>query len=344
CRPVRVTSQVEPAGTVRPSTGVIKKVMKARSLNRKSLPLVVGPEGGAGPTAETLFALCRARGDELRARLLECGALLLSGFPPLGADGFARFVREFSGREPLDYVGGASPRVKLGGGLYTSTEYPSRYSLSLHNELSYTYRWPAHLYFYCETAPAAGGETPLGDSRSILGNLDGEVVGRFKSKGVKYVRNLGGAAGAGYSWQEAFETEERAEVEAYCRAGGIQMEWGADGGLRLSEVRPATARHPSTGEEVWFNQAEGFHPSALDAEDYGALTAAAGEEGLRLNAFYGDGSPLDPASLAHVRAVTRAEMVLVPWQTGDILVLDNLLACHGRMPFKGPRRILLAMT
>jgi alpha-ketoglutarate-dependent taurine dioxygenase len=318
--------------------------MRTSYLNGKSLLLVVEPGRGVRPAAETLSALCRARGDELRARLLECGALLLRGFRPAGAAGFARFVREFSGREPLDYVGGASPRVKLGGGLYTSTEYPSRYSLSLHNELSYTYRWPAHLYFYCETAPAEGGETPLGDSRSILARLDGEVVGRFKRKGVKYVRNLGGAAGTGYSWQEAFETEEVSEVEAYCRAGGVRAEWRADGGLRLTEVRPATARHPSTGEEVWFNQAEGFHPSALDAEDYEAQTAAAGEEGLRLNAFHGDGSPLDPASLAHIRAVARAEMVLVPWQAGDILILDNLLACHGRMPFKGPRRILLAMT
>ncbi|HWS54543.1 MAG TPA: TauD/TfdA family dioxygenase [Pyrinomonadaceae bacterium] len=310
----------------------------------QSLPPVVEAEGGAAPAAEALFELCRGRGEELRGRLRERGALLLRGFPPAGAAGFARFVREFAGREPLDYVGGASPRVKLGGGVYTSTEYPSRYTLSLHNELAYTYRWPARLYFYCETAPAAGGETPLGDSRSILRGLDSEVVERFRRKGVRYVRNLKGAAGTGYSWQEAFETAERSEVEAYCRAGGVEFEWREDGGLRLSEVRPATARHPETGEEVWFNQAEAFHPSALDAEDYEALTAEAGEDGLRLNASYGDGSPLEPEALAHVRAVTRAEMTLVAWRPGDILVLDNLLTCHGRMPFEGPRRILLAMT
>jgi alpha-ketoglutarate-dependent taurine dioxygenase len=317
--------------------------MRTSFLKGKSLPLLVEPEGEPA-TGEALFELCRERGDELRSRLLQCGALLLRGFEPAGAAGFARFVREFSGREPLDYVAGASPRVRLGGGVYTSTEYPSRYTLSPHNELSYTYRWPAQIYFYCETAAAEGGETPLGDSRAILRRVGETVARRFRAKGVRYVRNLGGEAGTGYSWQEAFETSERARVEAFCRAGGIEFEWRGDGGLRLSEVRPATARHPETGEEVWFNQAEGFHPSALDAEDYEALTAAAGEEGLRLNAFYGDGSPLEPEALAHVRAVTRAEMVLVPWQAGDILVLDNLLTCHGRMPFKGPRRVLLAMT
>jgi hypothetical protein len=319
-------------------------MIRTSHLNGRSLPLVVEPGGIDEPTAESIFDLCSSHREALRARLLECGALLLRGFPPLGAEGFARFVREFSGREPLDYVGGASPRVKLGGGVYTSTEYPSRYALSLHNELSYTYRWPAHLYFYCETPPREGGETPLGDSRSILRGMDAEVVGRFKTKGVRYVRNLAGAAGTGYSWQEAFETEDRAAVEAYCRAGSIEMEWKGDDGLRLCEVRPATTRHPATGAEVWFNQAEAFHPSALDAEDYEALTSAAGEEGLRLNASYGDGSPLEPESLAHVRAVTRREAAPVPWRAGDLLILDNLLTCHGRMPFKGARRILLAMT
>jgi hypothetical protein len=44
-------------------------------------------------------------------------------FGPLGPAEFGRFVRDFSGGRPLDYVGGASPRVKVCGGVYTSTEY-----------------------------------------------------------------------------------------------------------------------------------------------------------------------------------------------------------------------------
>jgi len=317
--------------------------MRTSYLNRVRLPLVVEPDGET-PSAGALEELCRARRDWLAGALLEHGALLLRGFGEAGAEGLSRFARTFSGREPLDYTGGASPRVRLGGGVYTSTEYPSRYTLSLHNELSYTYRWPAHLYFYCERPADAGGETPLGDSRAILRRLDPEVVARFRRKRVRYVRTLGGREGTGYSWQEAFETEDRAAVEAYCRAGGVAFEWRADGSLRLTEVRPATTFHPLTGEEVWFNQAEAFHPSALSAEDYAALTAEGGEESLRLNATYGDGAPLEPAALAHIREVTRAAAVLVPLRAGDLLLLDNLLTCHGRMPYTGPRRILLAMT
>ena len=158
------------------------------------------------------------------------------------------------------------------------------------------------------------------------------------------MRNLSGRAGDGFSWQEAFETADQAAVENYCRRGRIDFEWKETGGLRLSEIRPATAVHPLTNEEVWFNQADGFHPSALERETYEQLVREMSEEEFRLNVFHGDGTALDIAALEHVRQVIGREAVLVPWQAGDILILDNMLACHGRMPFKGSRKILLAMT
>jgi alpha-ketoglutarate-dependent taurine dioxygenase len=68
------------------------------------------------------------------------------------------------------------------------------------------------------------------------------------------------------------------------------------------------------------------------------------EEEFRLNSYYGDGTPLDLSALTHAREVIRQETVLVPWRAGDILILDNLLTAHGRMPFNGARRIILAMT
>lgn len=322
-------------------------LMKTSFLNDRKLPLVVELEEAdqTGSGTEALVELCLEHRDFLQSQLLEWGALLLRGGPsPLSALDFARFVREFSGKSLIDYVGGASPRVKLGEGVYTSTEYPRNYTLSLHNELSYTYRWPAHLFFCCVTASGLGGETSLGNSRAILKGIDEKVVREFKRRGILYVRHLHGGEGSGYSWQEAFESDDRRVIEEHCRAGGVRFKWEDNGGLTLSEVRPATARHPVTGEEVWFNQADGFHPSGIDRETYDQLIATMKEEEFRLNSYYGDGAPLDLAALNHAREVMRRETVLVPWRAGDILILDNLLTAHGRMPFEGARRILLAMT
>lgn len=321
-------------------------MLKAGFLNRERLPLVIEADDldWPGVGEESLTRLCLEYGDYLQAKLLESGALLLRGFPLLTAPEFGQFVRRFSGKELLDYVGGASPRIKLCDRVYTSTEYPEHYTLSLHNELSYTYKWPSHLFFCCVTPPALGGETPLADSRTLLKRIDGEVADKFKSKQIRYDRNLSGEAGTGYSWQDAFETGDKIRVEDYCREGGVNFRWRADGGLWLSEIRPATLTHPVTGQEVWFNQADGFHPSVMGSTEYRALLSSIKEDELRLNAFFGDGTPIDPSMLDHVRDAMRKEMVLVRWEAGDILILDNMLAAHGRMPFTGPRKILLAMT
>lgn len=308
-------------------------------------PPVLEPEGAAD--IEALVAFAAERRPALDALLLEHGAVVLRGWEARTLDDFAQVVTAVSGGEGLfNYAGGVSPRNALGGaGLYTSTEYPPEAALSLHNELSYADVHPRRLFFFCLVAAETGGETTLADSRRILRALDPEVAHAFRRRGVRYIRHLSPERGGGYSWPEAFECEDRAGAEAGCRRIGADFEWLDDGVLRLSQVRPATARHPTTGEEVWFNQADGFHPSGLDPETHAALLALHGsEDRFRLNAAYGDGAPIEPAALDHIRAVLRDQTAPHAWRVGDIVVLDNHLAAHGRNPFTGPRRIALAMT
>ncbi len=316
------------------------------------MPLLIEPSDtdvGSNDVERLIFE-SRAEQQFLRARLLEHGALLFRGFDVETPDEFERFARDFSGKELLSYAGGVSPRAELSGGknrggVYTSTEYPAHLMLALHNELSYSETYPAHVYFCCLVAPESGGETPIGDSRKILKNIPQEIVKQFKNKKIRYDRHLSGdCSGSGFSWQEAFETENKSVVENYCRASAIDFKWKEDGKLYLSQIRPATVFHPQTQEEVWFNQADGFHPSNLDAETYKYLISLMPEEEFRLNARFGDGAAFDVGALEEIRRVLRNEMVIFRWQKGDVLMLDNLLAAHGRMPFSGARRIAVAMT
>jgi alpha-ketoglutarate-dependent taurine dioxygenase len=316
-------------------------MLRMSFLNSQKLPLVVKPEKEDAANFDLLANTVASRRDLLNEKLLMHGALLFRGYGVEDALDLEKLARLFSGKELLNYTGGVSPRNALNNsGIYNSTEYPSELTLSLHNELSYADKFPSHLFFCCFIAPVRGGETTLGDSRRILKNIDAEIIKLFKSKKICYTRNLQAERGSGYSWQEAFETDDKQKVENHCRKISASFEWKPDGNLRLTQIRPATVIHPVAKVEVWFNQAEGFHASNFGEEIYQTTP----KDEFRLNSHFGDGSPIDLETLKHIRSVINAETIPHKWQTGDILVIDNILAAHGRMPFKGKRKISLAMT
>src|SRR5215475_13843187 len=151
--------------------------------------ILINERSAAGDVA--LLDFYRASRDAIEQALLAHGAILFRGFGIRSQEMLEHAVREIGGRA-LDYVDGNSPRHKLGGGVYTSTEYPPEFFISLHNELSYSNRWPSRLFFCCVTPPRSGGETPLADSRAILARLPAEVRDAFVEKKVKYIRNLHG--------------------------------------------------------------------------------------------------------------------------------------------------------
>jgi alpha-ketoglutarate-dependent taurine dioxygenase len=228
--------------------------------------------------------------------------------------------------------------------VFTSTEYPKGERISLHNEASYLKEMPHVIMFYCERPASAGGQTPVADCRRILSGLQDEVRQRFTAKKVRYVNNLHGGDGVGRSWQQAFESDDRAVVEQKLRDGGYEYRWRPDGGLRTSIVCDAVATHPETGEESWINQAEQWHPSSLPARTRRALQSLMNEEDFPHYATFGDGSPLPEADLEHIREVMRAEERVFEWQAGDVLVCDNLLVAHGRQPYEGERRVLVSLA
>jgi len=273
--------------------------------------------------------------------LEEHGAVLLRGFAIHSVSEFNRFALTYS-PNLLEYNNRSTPRTRLGGNIYTSTEYPSTMVIPQHNENAYTNSWPSKLLFYSAVAAESGGETPLADSRNILKRMDDKLIQRLEDQGLMYVRNY--RAGLDLSWQEVFQTDNKEDVNKYCRDNTIAFEW-LEGGehLRTKQIVQATTVHPKTKAKVWFNQINLFHIAA---------TGIVGEELIReygllnvpRNVYFGDGSTIDEAILKQINEAITAEKFCFTWVRGDILLVDNLLMSHGRNAYTGSRKIAVAMV
>ncbi|HEY6804761.1 MAG TPA: TauD/TfdA family dioxygenase [Pyrinomonadaceae bacterium] len=300
------------------------------------LPLVMEPKlDGVNPAAWATQA--RAT---IEQQLHKHGAILFRGFKLDSAHAFEGFVRAVS-ENLLPYGERSSPRTEISAGVFTSTEHPADQDIHFHNEQSYTRSWPMRLWFFCMTPPGKGGATPIADGRKVLDLLAPEVRQRFIDKKVRYVRNYG--YGMGLSWQTAFQTTRREDVESYCRKASIDFEWNGDK-LRTSQLYEAIVSHPKTNEPVWFEHTAFFHISSVEPVLRQTLLAEFDEQHLPFNTYYGDGSPIEDTVLDSIRAAYKQVGTRFDWQKGDLLLIDNMLVSHSREAYEGEREILVAMT
>jgi alpha-ketoglutarate-dependent taurine dioxygenase len=304
-------------------------------------PLLVTPN--EDDSADALREYLAAERPTLEDLLLRHGAILFRGFR-LDADDDFRTCCENLGALPFGYVGGDSPRSGVSKDVFTSTDYPAREVIPLHNEMSYLPQWPRRLFFFSKLPARSGGQTPLAYSGEVLRQLPDDIVAKFRAKGIRYIRNFDSRTPLGKSWQATYATSDRHEVEAIVTGQGSTCRWSHDGVLKVSTERPAFTTHPRSGEEQWFNQAEQWHPSAMDPALRRMLDDVIGKGNFPHDCEYGDGEPLDEEALARIRRVLIANKLIFDWQQFDLLMIDNIQMMHGRESFAGERKTLAYLS
>jgi hypothetical protein len=279
--------------------------------------------------------------EALRAAVAEHGSLLVRGLALRDAAEIGEVFRQF-GTLMTDAKEAFAPRQCYSDGLYSSSKWPPGQPMCMHHELSYLLEFPGLMLFACLSAPATGGATGVADARTVLGALPRDLVERFERLGWLLVRNYNEDIGA--SIAEAFGTDHPAVVESYCRANAINYEWQPGGGLRTWQRRSAVVHHPVTRQQCWFNQIAFLNEWTLDPEVREFLVDMYGEDQLPFTTRFGNGEPIGEDIVQLINQVYDAHTAHEPWQSGDLMLVDNVRTAHSREPFDGPREVLVALA
>ena len=279
--------------------------------------------------------------DALLAVVAEHGAVLVRGLGLRDAAQVGDVFRQLATNLMAEREAFAARRT-YDDGVYSSSTWPPNQPMCMHHELSYALEFPSLLLFACLQPPASGGATGVADSSTVLDALPADLVARFEHEGWLLVRNYNDEIGA--SIADAFGTEDRGAVEAYCQANSIVFEWQPDGGLRTWQRRRAVVQHAITGRRCWFNQVAFLNEWTIEPEVREFLVDTYGADGLPFTTRFGGGDPIGADVVQLLNAVYEQHTMREPWQAGDLMLVDNIRTAHSREPYSGPREVLVGMA
>lgn len=128
--------------------------------------------------------------------------------------------------EAMAYVGGAAVRTQLTDKVFTANESPSTEIIPFHHEMAQTPSPPTHLFFFCETAPRVGGETPILVSSEVCSSMRQHhpaFMRELEQCGVKYVRYMpefdDPTSAIGRGWRSTFQCADRGILCMYDPCG-----------------------------------------------------------------------------------------------------------------------------
>jgi len=345
------------ASRAREASPALELARKVGFINTQKLPAVLR----ADSVKCDLTSLLTQHRGELQPLLRKYGALLLRGFNIADAAEFNRVAALYFAGEGAEHNAPQEQRRPAHPGLLALQPSPRPTETVLqHNELADIAGHPQDLLLFCEAPATRGGETTLADTRAIYAHIDTDIRSEFERRGVQYQRHLAGEPQHVTSalripqrlgrlprtWQAVFGTDSRAGVEAACQAHALTVEWQeADGSAAIRNRLPATLLHPVTRERLWFNRVLQAGRCAASWAELARHPLAAAAPGKRrpLQVLFGDGTRIPSRHFKHLADVHRSLTTTVPLQPGDLLLLDNLLTSHGRRPYRGPRKLLMAM-
>ncbi|TGK84569.1 taurine dioxygenase [Leptospira noumeaensis] len=339
-------------------------------IGETKLPIVYEP--GEDKDLKDLTAWIQKNQKEWREDLKTYGAILFRGFPVHEASDFQSILFATEEKKLGEFYLGTSPRDQVVKHVFTASELPPHYPIMQHAEMSFLDNPPKLLFFYAEKASETGGETPLTDLREIYKDVDPKIKDKIKKYGIRYRRRYDGpSTTARFSlwktkrWDEMFGTTNLDEVKKISDKNRFKLDWSGVDSLTITNEQSGFRVHPEAKTTAWHNHSQTFHYQAAVSEvwkifkrqktfrSFGVallltlltlIKRISGQESHDVHVTYGNGEEISAGEMKSITNVFWKHLVAIPWQTGDVLIIDNLSVSHGRLPFTGPRRILVGWS
>lgn len=154
--------------------------------------------------------------------------------------------------------------------------------IPFHHEMAQTPLPPTHLFFFCETEPTTGGETPILPSPYIAEKMyqtHSAFMDKIETLGLKYVRILpmedDHSSAIGRGWMSTFQTDTKEGAEAALTVLGSSWEWLPDGCLKtitatLPGIRVDEGANRSN-KKTFFNSIVAAYAGWNDVRNVGKL-------------------------------------------------------------------------
>lgn len=319
---------------------VTSKVSGQQQFDGEAFPLVYECRG-EGADLKSVEDWLRQSRATLDRQIREAGTVFFRGFPLSTDQDFDRFIRAFD-YPNFRYEDSLSNAVRVvrTERVFTANEAPPNVTICLHHEMAQTPVYPSRLFFFCEHPAEQGGATPLCRSDILFERLLSkfpEFVDDCETKGLLYTNIMPAendpTSGMGRSWQSTFRAETRDDAEQQLQKLGYSWEWLPNGCLRSTTPVLPAVMEVEPGRRAFFNQLiaafHGWKDSRNDPTK--AVT-------------FGDGSLLNPETMDRVAVIAEELTFDVPWQKGDVALVDNRVVMHGRRTFSGTRKVLASLV
>mmetsp|Transcript_37137 Transcript_37137/g.54620 ORF Transcript_37137/g.54620 Transcript_37137/m.54620 type:complete len:456 (-) Transcript_37137:147-1514(-) len=278
---------------------------------------------------------------KIRADLLKYGAIWFRGFDLMKSVKGFREMHEQLGLDPcLDplHSSGLRKFASERDALYEEVNKPSLrgHYIGLHNE-STAKRTAAYAAFVCfQRATEGGGRFLVADGAAILADMDPKLLKKLYEKKIRIsVSNLDIPPGFPDVVKEGIKNVVDMAVAPKFDMD-LEMIYESDGKPgRLQAVECAESpinRHPVTGLPIWFNNAHNHARKLRDRRPCGVPEVGMTE------VFYADTmEPLDLEDCNTIKRISEKHITALSMEPGDVLLVDNYRALHGRDVFQGDR-------